>query len=422
MMRASSLALQPTWHVADRQRRLSRQWAAAATILVVFGTALSPFVLGDQRNLLVILAAALALPMIVLLRLPMATDMAWSSAAMVYLIVVELLLSGTRNVSSLGYTGMFVLSYVAFCGALSTGAVTRERLILLLRRLIQAFAVVSVAQAACAHLGLPIPNQILSKEAWSYNSLGVEPSHAARALAFTLLSYLVLSRRNRPAPGLRRLWRDEKWTLLAFAVPVVLTGSSLAVAILPLTLVMALKWRWLAAGGLILVFAWPFLATVEIDSVQRLVAFLTALPSMDIMAMVHADHSAALRVMPLIIFLQSATLRDASVWFGGGYEAISFYIRGNLVGVAGDVAAAGFVPGYVMVCGIFGTVLFCHAYLFRLLNRETAPLMLLWIPVFANSAWNSQIFWYSLVLLRAVHHFSRPPSPFPPRVAARYGR
>jgi hypothetical protein len=76
------------------------------------------------------------------------------------------------------------------------------------------------------------------------------------------------------------------------------------------------------------------------------------------------------------------------------------------VGVGEDAAMAGFIPGYIMITGIIGTVLFLRAYMFRFASLQTLPLILLWIPAVANSAWNSQIFWYSLLLLRAVHHFT----------------
>ncbi|MAY64094.1 MAG: hypothetical protein CML29_17965 [Rhizobiales bacterium] len=397
-------------HLLRLKSRMSRQWAAGWLILVAFGTALSPFVMSDQRNLLSILVAALALPAIVLLRLPMRNDLAWSAATMAYLIVVELLHGGGRNFTSVGYTGMFVLSYVAFCGTLYTGAVTRQRLITLLGWLLYAYAGVAMLQFVCSSVGLPVPNHILSKETWSYNSLGVEPSHAARAVAFTLLAYLILKRWNGPAWTLGEVWQREKRALAAFTISLILSGSSLAVGILPLTILMALRLRWLMVGFAILVVSWPFLETVEADSIHRLVAFITALPSLDIMALVQADHSGALRVMPLIIFLQSAKIGDVSVWLGGGYEAINYYIQGRLIGVGEDASAAGFIPGYVMICGIIGSFLFCHTFILRFVNGQTIPLILLWVIILANSAWNSQIFWYTLIILRAVHHFSGMPA------------
>lgn len=381
-------------------------WLVARVLLVSFATAISLFVLGDQRNALVIFVAALALPTIIVLRLPLERDFGSSLAAIGYLIIVELANGGAANFTSLGYTGMFALSYIAFAGTLESGFVDRERLIELLRQLIFAFGVVSVAQMLCSLAGLPIPNGMLSKGAWSYNSLGVEPSHAARALSFTMLSYLILSRRGGAVLSLRDLWRREKWVLVAFAVAQALTGSSLAAALLPLTIVLALQMRWLAACCGLLMVAWPFLQSVELESVRRLVGFLTALPTMDIMALVQADQSGAVRVMPLLLFLQSASLDDPSVWFGGGYQAINQYVQGNLVGVGDDVAMAGFIPGYIMITGIIGTALFLRAYMFRFASLQTLPLILLWIPAVANSAWNSQIFWYSLLLLRAVHHFT----------------
>jgi hypothetical protein len=381
-------------------------WLVARIFLVSFGTAISLFVLGDQRNTLVILVAALALPTIIVLRLPLERDAGSSAAAIAYLIVTELAHGGATNFTSLGYTGMFALSYIAFAGTLESGFVDRERLIELLRQMVFAFAAVSVVQMVCSLAGLPILNGMLSKGAWSYNSLGVEPSHAARALSFTLLAYLILSRRGGPALSLQDLWRREKWVLVAFAITQALTGSSLAAALLPLTIVLALRMRWIAACCTLLMVAWPFLQSVELESVRRLVGFLTALPTMDIMALVQADQSGAVRVMPLLLFLQSASLGDPTVWFGGGYQVVNQYVQGHLVGVGEDVAMAGFVPGYIMITGVIGTALFLRAYMFRFANFQTLPLILLWIPALANSAWNSQIFWYSLLLLRAVHHFN----------------
>lgn len=389
-----------------RPTSTSPHWLVARVLLVSFGTAISLFVLGDQRNTLVILVAALALPTIIVLRLPLERDFGSSAAAIAYLIVVELAHGGTINVTSLGYTGMFALSYIAFAGTLESGFVHRERLIELLRQLIFAFAAVSVVQMLCSLAGLPILNGMLSKGAWSYNSLAVEPSHAARALSFTLLAYLILARRGGSALSLRDLWRREKWVLVSFAVCQVLTGSSLAVALLPLTIVLALRVRWIAGCALLLIMTWPFLQSVELESIRRLVGFLTALPTLDIMALVQADQSGAVRVMPLILFLQSASLDDPSVWFGGGYQSVNQYVQGRLVGAGEDAAMAGFIPGYIMITGIVGTAFFLRAYLLRFANFQTLPLILLWGPVVGNSAWNSQIFWYSLLLLRAVYYFT----------------
>lgn len=413
--RAPQRAAMPFPLGAKARLRRSRSWTVIWVMLVVFGTAFYPFILQDQRNVLVIAVAALALPLIMILRLPIGRDLQWPSAAMLYLVVVMLWNGNTQYFSSVGYTGMFVLSYIAFCGALRVGAVTLEQVRHLLRRLIQAYALVSVVQLLFSLAGLPVPNEILSKGMWSYNSLGVEPSHAARTLGVTLLAYLILSRRDGAPVDIRQLWREEKWTILPFAISIILTGSTLGIAILPLTLLLSLRLRWVAIGATGLWLFWTALQSVETEAVRRLVAFMTALPSMDIAALAEAEHSGAVRVMPLLIFLERASLDDLSVWFGGGYDAVAYYVRGAMIGVSADAAMAGFIPGYIMISGLIGTALFCHAFLGRFLNLQTLPLILLWFLIFGNAAWNSQLFWYGLMLIRMVHHFSRirTVSPYP---------
>lgn len=387
--------------------RISGSWTTIVVIVLTFGTAISPFILAGQKNGLVILACLLAGPLLVFARLPIGRDAFWAICAVLYFWTVEAVLGTRQDLITVGYTGLLALGYIAFCGALTTGLAQTFRFRHLLRRLVQAYAAVSILQMLTSLAGLPVPNLLLSKGLWSYNSLAVEPSHAARILAFAMLAYLLLSRRDGRPPSLRQLWRDEKWVLLAFVTSCILSGSSLAIGGLILTILLALRTHWMTIAACSLILAWPVLLAFQFESVERLTAFMEATTHMDLDMIVESDQSASVRIAPMLLFIDQMDIYSPSAWFGAGLGEIASYVRGRIPGVDPDVVMAGFFPGYIISVGFVGTALFLYAFVGRFFNRTTAPFVLLCFVMLSASAWNSQTFWFGLLMLRALHHFQK---------------
>lgn len=371
----------------------------------VFATAFSPFVGDDQRNFLVIFISFLAVPLIIIFRLNVGQDLVWVALTIGYLALVIIFTGDFAGWSTVGYTAMFAMAYLAVVGGLRSGRIDSEAIQKLLKLVIYLFAIVAILQMVASLTGLPIPNSILSHGLWSYNSLAVEPSHAGRALAMTMLVYLLLSRERRRAESPIDLLRQHRVVLAAFFFGIVLTGSALAAFCAPLVILLSLSKRWVTVTAVTLLLVWPSLLLIDAEPVQRALKFMIAMQSMDIGALVEADHSGAIRVMPFLIYLEKVSIAEPSFWLGGGLEDIRRYIQGDLIG-AGDAVMAGFIPGFFIAFGALGSILFMWAFLFRFLTNATLPVVVLWVLIFTTSAWNSQLFWYGLMLLRVTHHFA----------------
>lgn len=386
--------------------RISKSRIAVLGILFIFATAFAPFIGGDQRNYLVILTGLLAGPIILIFRFSLGADLIWVSVVALDLLMVVLLKGQSGDFSTIGYTAVFMLAYLAFVGGIRTHRIEIETILTFLRKLIYLFTAVSILQLITSFIGLPVLNKMLSKGLWSYNSLAVEPSHAGRFLAITMLTYLILLRESSPTSGriLDHL-RGQRNVIAAFLVCIWLTGSALAAIAAPLALLFSFRTRWMLGLLVLISISWPMLYLIDVPVIQRALIFVTALPSMEITTIVEADQSGALRILPLLIFLEKASVTDLSFWVGGGIDAIRGYVQGELIG-AGDAAGAGFIPGYIIVFGMVGTFLFMWAFVFRFLNIVTLPIAVLWILLFSSSAWNSQLFWYGLMLLRLAHYFT----------------
>ena len=387
--------------------RISASWLVSAGIVLTFGTAISPFIIEGQKNALVIAAGLLSVPMLMFSRIPISRDAFWAGSVLLYLLAVEAM-QDTFTIDefiSIGYTGVLAVAYVAFCGALAVGSVQAPRFRRLLRRLIYAYAATSILQLLTSFSGLPIPNLLLSKGLWSYNSLAVEPSHVGRILAFTMLVYLLLGREGRSSLSLKELWRGEKWVLLAVSTSCILSGSAIALGGLALTILLALRTHFVIIIVVVLAIFWPVLLSFEFEVLARLTTFLDASTQMDLDLMMEADHSGAVRIAPIMLFIEQMDVSRLSIWFGGGVGEIATYVQGKIAGVDADTVMAGFFPGFVIAFGFFGTALFLYAFLFRFFNKSMIPLFILSATLLFTSAWNSQVFWFGLLMLRALYHF-----------------
>jgi hypothetical protein len=377
----------------------------AIIVLVVFSTAFAPFIGAGQRNFLVIGLSGLMPLLLLAYRLPLKRDVLWAGAVVLYLVSISLLKGTTSDISSIAYTVLFILPYLFFVGCLNKGIIKREAIVVFLKRLILVFAALSVAQFVAALGGLPVPNEIVSKGLWSHNSLSVEPSHLGRALSVSIFVYLVLLRTERTSSisPMKLLYR-ERLVVAAFLIAISLSGSTLAVMAAPLALMLAFSFRWIMFLIVLGIFLVPFAQTLEIEALQRGIAFVGALPTMDIWALANADHSGSVRVMPALVYLSEADPSTAAFWFGQGLSEISLTLAGKLLGV-GDGFEGGFFPGFGIAFGAVGLVLMSIAFVFRFLRPQTTPFILFWLVLFLASPWNTQLFWYGLMMLRVLHYF-----------------
>lgn len=377
---------------------------AVLVLLFIFATAFSLLVGEDQRNFLVIFCSLLSLPLLFFLRLKLGYDLIWIFLVFLPPFFVTLIQGSLEDFSTIGYTGLFAFAYLFVVEGLRSGYISRESIAKLLKLIIQLYALFSVLQMAASLAGLPEPNLILSKGLWSYNSLAVEPSHAGRALAITMLVFLIISREPTDTKSFAFLFIKNRTVLIAFLISISLTGSSTALVAAILAIILALSKKWMFVLVSILMLLWPTLYMVDLSSLQRSIDFLSVLPTMDASALIEADQSGAMRILPFIIFLEKADFLDIDVWFGGGLSAIAGYVQGELIG-AGDLVAAGFTPGYIIAFGLLATLLFLWVFLLRFVTKSTLPVAMLWIVIFITSPWNSQLFWYGLMLMRVIYYF-----------------
>lgn len=234
--------------------------------------------------------------------------------------------------STLGYLGMFLLSYMSFYQLIYNGAFILPQFKQLLKFLLLAFFVTLILQQISVLLGyynVPLLNLGISRELgfaayYKWNrlpTLTCEPSHSAIVLAGLMLGYIrCLELEEGMKISVSTLF-DKKNRLVTFAYLylIVFMGSGtgwIGLGILCLYFIRLKSMFYmipLLIGGF---FLMKMIGNKQLD---RAIAAVSATMTMDQSLIRTADGSGAMRIVPLINMIKS-DFSTGETWFGKGTE------------------------------------------------------------------------------------------------------
>ena len=373
-----------------------------AYIVIAYAVVLVPFVDTSLRNYLTISGAMLGGVSMLGFK-SRGTGQFMSTVFLLSVMATSVLMTSTaQELLTVALTAVYATGYFAVSGILGRISDRRALTIRLLRNLVYAFAIVSLVQMIASLVNLPVPNVIGSKGMWSYPSLTMEPSHLGRVAGITMLAYLVLSYHD--DSGIRTLvfFQKHRRVLLAFLTTMLLSGSTLAFLAMIVVLVIWRSISYALVSISVTFLAMLLLSYLDIEGLPNSFLFFKAFMSFDIDSLIAADPSGAVRVLPIILFVQDFSLWSPSFWIGGGVPALEQLVSGRIPGVPDDQIMLGFFPGYLVFFGMFATAFFVWTFAIYPLKRRNASLVTFWLIFFTTSAWNTQVFWYGLMMIQIV--------------------
>lgn len=368
-------------------------------LVVSYAVVLSPFLDAGLRNYLILLAALIGVISLFAFRVQKKSALIWSLVLSAYMAVVILATSGFAGLGPVALTITYMMGLVAIISIANRHWFDLPFATILFARIVVAYAIVSVLQMVASLGGLPIPNLIVSKGMWSYNSLAIEPSHLGRAVGITMLAYLILASQQARTRISAVPRSSHRKVLIAFFVTMLLSGSALAVIAIPITLMFALRPVWSVPLLAVTFLSLPFLSSMDYEPVQRATAFLSNLGSLDFDSLTNGDASGASRLIPTLIYLDIADPSTSAFWFGAGEQGSRAIFAPRIGGIANYEGGTGFLPGFLATYGTIASALFLWAFMLRQWNRKTYPIIIFWLCFFSSVPWNTQLFWYGLVTL-----------------------
>lgn len=309
---------------------------------------------------------------------------------------------GEQRFSSLGFTGIYIITFIVFYNYLRKDVFTFSYFKQLLRILIIAFGIVLICQQICMLVGLrtmPIVN--LNNQAFlsltKLPILTLEPSHSARILAALALCYWRMYQIEYGEKlKLKNLFKGEmKLPMILFFWSMLTMGSGTAfIALGILSLYFITKETYLYVMPFMLAM-YLISGTMELTQFERARRLAEASLSGNIEMMLDADGSGALRIIPVVNTITKTDFSKIETWVGKGtgkIDSLWWTKMDRKIGVIDQYGIIGF---------IISMLLAYWCMIRRFISIET----LFFIGLLGMSFGNIYYAWGCLTLFAGVRYF-----------------
>ena len=372
-------------------------------ILIIVSLAVTPaFALGEgNRNILLIGVMVLS-PIIILSSKRIKRSNVWLLLFMTSIILVPFVYQpASMRWSTVMYSIMFCLTFIAYVQLLYQDSFTVENYQKLLKYLIYAYFVVLLIQQFCVLTGLPIFNlsNYNPTNPWKLNSLAAEPSHSARIVALLMYCYITIKELivNRKYDFHLDI-KDDKWVWIAFLWAMLTMGSGTAFLFIPIILLKFIRFKNLLPL-LVLVGIMVFIVNaMGVTAIERTFKVFMAVLTLDADVIIEADHSASIRIVPMMILSEMADLTTLDGWFGHGIDYVSTFMYKLLPGVREGTSGGGMLQVWIEY-GFVSFILFVIFSFSNSFRKGDYLSIIFWFMLVFFNALNTQIAWLSIILL-----------------------
>nr|QLL91102.1 Wzx [Plesiomonas shigelloides] len=317
--------------------------------------------------------------------------------------------SSSFRFSTVMFTTLYVVSYIAYMKSLNRGFFSLEKYIFFLRAVIIAYFCMLVIQQLCVLFDFPVlnANNYSPHNAWKLNALSAEPSHSARIIGVLMYSHLIMTELvNGKKFTLINYVMKDKLLMLSFLWSSLTMGSGTAFLMLALLILRLfhLKDIWLmilliGIGGVVV-------SNLDMQAFERFTNFATAVMSLNNEKMILADHSASVRVVPFIIAADKLNIFSLSGIIGNGIDFTKSFMSIEFPGVKDDFTGGGLLS-FALEFGWPLCLIFLYVT-FKQMVINTEPLtFVFWFIFIAISGINEPLLWFSLFLLSTNKYFKR---------------
>ena len=312
------------------------------------------------------------------------------------------LLKGEMRFSTLGFLGMYLITYITYFSFIVKGTFTLDYFTKVLKYLILAYGITLIGQQICVLVGLRnMPLFNLQNQFYlsitKLPSLTLEPSHSARILTFVMLGYLRCIEIKSGKKLTVKEWfnQEHRIVTLLFLWSMLMMGSGTAfigVGILGLYFITKKTAIYIipALIGLFIIGQ-----SLELKQMNRVVTLATSATTGDAKEMQQADGSGATRLIPLINVFTKTDLTKKETWIGKkSMEKDKYWWRRTDTKIYDQYGLLAFV---ISVIFIYSCVI--H----RFLSIET----ILYLILLGFSIGNIYYTWGCLMIMTGVRYFQK---------------
>lgn len=372
-------------------------------MLILIALAIAPaIVLGeDDRNIFLIGVMAIS-PIIIVINHKFYQSTHLLLMFMLSIVFIPLLHQpDSMRWSTIMYSIMFGLTFIAYVQLLHSKKFHIENYQKILKYLIYAYFVVLLIQQFCVLTGLPIFNihNYFPYEPWKLNSLSAEPSHSARIVALVMYCYITIKELivNRKY-NFRLDIKQDKWVWVSFLWSMLTMGSGTAFLFIIIVLSKFVRFKNLMAISIIISVIVLLIDMLGITAFERTLKVFIATLTFDVDTIMEADHSASIRIVPMIIVAQMVDLTTLNGWFGHGIDYVSTFLSSEIRGIPEGTSGGGLFQLWIEY-GFLSFILFVIFSFSNSYKKGDYLSIVFWFMLVFLYGINSQIVWLTIILL-----------------------
>ena len=240
---------------------------------------------------------------------------------------------------------------------------------------------------------------------WKLNSLSAEPSHSGRIIPFLMYCYVINKQKFISfSTNILDDIKNDKLVWFAFLWPIFTMGSGSGILFFILLLFKFLKFRDFLTFLFSLIFLFVIFSYFQINSAQRAYDYLLAFITLDEYQMLITDHSAAMRIVPIIVVFKKLGLSTLNDWLGYGIDYSSTFLSNEVPGLPEGSVGGGLFQIWLEY-GFISFISFSIFSFFTAFNKNDLFTLFFWLLLVFLYGVNNQIVWLCLILLFTNKYF-----------------
>lgn len=377
-------------------------------LLITISISISYFLGYNNINLLLI--GVMSISPVVILKHPYIHKIDLWVVFIILSIVIMLLIFNSKTIrwSTIIYSSMFCLTFMAYIRLLRHSTFTVEDYAKILRLLIYAYGIVLIIQQICVLVDIPIFNasnyRLYNK--WKLNSLSPEPSHSAVYIGVLMYCYITTKEKitgvnytlNKEYKLDKKLWLCFFWSMITMN-----SGTAILYVLIILAKLFNKKQLLLLTSIFILAIS---LYGLNYKPLTRVLKTSKSVLIFDTNNIIKADLSAAFRIVPSITAIKRLNISDKETWTGKGIDFMRSDLHNQLPGTTKDVASISTAFTMAIDYGIIFFILWCAFTFYTCVNRKEPISYILWFTGVLLNGINVQIVWFIILFLYTNNHIN----------------
>lgn len=343
-------------------------------------------------------------PFLFLFRVPLLNRVLVLGGSFWFLCLFFSFLNDNVRFSTIGYLGMFIISFIVFYNLIHRDAFSFNYFYRFIGKLITIFGVVIILQQLAIMIGfrdfklINLYNQDFLSIT-HVPSLSIEPSHTARILTVLMLAYIrcvELSEDDKSVTIMQLFSSDHRKITILFIWSMLTMGSGTAFIGLGLLSIYFVRLKTAAYIIPLLLFLVYLGDNMEIENMQRAIRVSqTVAGGGSIEEIEQADGSASARIIPLVNTFTKTDLTDITTWIGHGTN------KEDSLWWTDKERKLDIVSQYGLIVFILSLILVYKCMIRNLFSIET----LLFFFLFGLSLGNIFYTWGAMMVFSSVRYF-----------------